>query len=101
MNAKHVCTLLALSLAFAGNLALAHGGHDHNGHAEQPPAARGRALLAFLGDDFQERSGDVGQGFSLPMLAAVAVAAASCAPGAYQSPNKSRASPAGRCGDRG
>ena len=40
MNAKHVCTLLALSLAFAGNLALAHGGHDHNGHAEQPPAAR-------------------------------------------------------------
>ena len=40
MNAKHACKLLALSLAFASNLALAHGGHDHNGHAEQPPAAR-------------------------------------------------------------
>ncbi|MDV5097114.1 SCO family protein [Pseudomonas sp. LSJ-87] len=40
MNAKHACKLLALSLALAGNLALAHGGHDHNGHAEQPPAAR-------------------------------------------------------------
>lgn len=35
MNAKHACKLLALSLAFAGNLAQAHGGHDHNGHAEQ------------------------------------------------------------------
>ncbi|WP_238066415.1 MULTISPECIES: SCO family protein [Pseudomonas] len=40
MSAKHACKLLALSLALAGNLALAHGGHDHNGHAEQPPAAR-------------------------------------------------------------
>ncbi len=40
MNAKHACTLLALSLAFAGNLALGHGGHEHNGRAEQPPAAR-------------------------------------------------------------
>ena len=41
MNAKHPCKLLALSLAFAGNLALAlaHGGHDHDGHAAQPPAA--------------------------------------------------------------
>ncbi len=40
MNAKHSYQLLALSLALASNLALAHAGHDHNGHAEQPPAAR-------------------------------------------------------------
>lgn len=38
MNAKHSYQLLALSLALASNLALAHAGHDHNGHAEQPPA---------------------------------------------------------------
>ena len=40
MNAKHAFTLLALSLAFASNLALAHAGHDHDGHGAQPPAAR-------------------------------------------------------------
>ena len=40
MNAKHSYQLLALSLALASNLALAHAGHDHKGHAEQPPAAR-------------------------------------------------------------
>ncbi|MEN5304470.1 SCO family protein [Pseudomonas sp. TWI628] len=39
MNAKHSFQLLALSLALASNLALAHAGHDHDGHAGQPPAA--------------------------------------------------------------
>lgn len=44
MNAKHAFTRLGLSLALpllmSSNLALAHAGHDHSGHAEQPPAAR-------------------------------------------------------------
>ena len=40
MNAKHSFQLLALSLALASNLAMAHAGHDHKGHAEPPPAAR-------------------------------------------------------------
>ncbi|WP_079227938.1 SCO family protein [Pseudomonas putida] len=39
MNAKHSFQLLALSLALSSNLALAHAGHDHDGHAGQPPAA--------------------------------------------------------------
>ncbi len=39
MNAKPACTLLALSLAFASHLAMAHAGHEHDGHAGQPPAA--------------------------------------------------------------
>lgn len=39
MNTQPAFTLLALSLALASNLALAHAGHDHKGHAEPPPAA--------------------------------------------------------------
>ncbi|MDH1575663.1 SCO family protein [Pseudomonas sp. GD03746] len=38
MNARHSCKLLALSMAIASQLALAHAGHDHSGHAQQPPA---------------------------------------------------------------
>ena len=30
----------ALSLLLASNLTWAHAGHDHSGHAPQPPAAR-------------------------------------------------------------
>ncbi|WP_176510053.1 SCO family protein, partial [Pseudomonas urethralis] len=40
MNAKHCFRLLALSLALASNLALAHAGHDHQGHAGPPPMAQ-------------------------------------------------------------
>ena len=40
MNAKLACNLLALSLLLGGEHVLAHAGHDHSGHAEQPPAAR-------------------------------------------------------------
>ncbi|RCL23279.1 SCO family protein [Pseudomonas sp. AFG_SD02_1510_Pfu_092] len=40
MTTRHACRLLALTLAFASQLALAHGGHAHDGHAEAPPAAR-------------------------------------------------------------
>ncbi|KAF1312137.1 SCO family protein [Pseudomonas sp. SG-MS2] len=39
MNARHSCKLLALSMAMASQLALAHAGHDHSGHAPQPPTA--------------------------------------------------------------
>ncbi|NIF25155.1 SCO family protein [Pantoea sp. Tr-811] len=39
MNAKPACTLLALSLALASQLALAHAGHDHGAPAAAPPAA--------------------------------------------------------------
>lgn len=47
MNAKHSFQLLALSLALASNLAMAHAGHDHKGHAEPPPAlARKRPVCA-------------------------------------------------------
>ncbi len=39
MNALEHGKLLGVSLLLASNLALAHAGHDHAAHAQQPPAA--------------------------------------------------------------
>ncbi|MNG87846.1 hypothetical protein D3C79_466640 [compost metagenome] len=58
MNAKPACQLLALSLALASTLALAHGGHDHSGHAQQPPAAhQEKASLRFADVSLLDQDG--------------------------------------------
>ncbi|MDD1962922.1 SCO family protein, partial [Pseudomonas sp. 39004] len=62
MNAKHAFTRLGLSLALplllSSNLALAHAGHDHDGPAEQPPAARQeKASLRFADVSLLDQDG--------------------------------------------
>ena len=62
MNAKHTFTRLGLSLALplllSSNLALAHAGHDHDGPAEQPPAARQeKASLRFADVSLLDQDG--------------------------------------------
>ncbi|MCV9918783.1 MULTISPECIES: SCO family protein [Pseudomonas] len=50
--------LLALSLLLASNLTWAHAGHDHSGHAPQPPAARQeKASVSFADVALQDQDG--------------------------------------------
>ncbi|WDY60097.1 SCO family protein [Pseudomonas sp. PSKL.D1] len=58
MNAKPACKLLALSLALASNLALAHAGHDHNAPAAAPPAAHSeKASVRFADVSLLDQTG--------------------------------------------